>query len=304
MNRAAAWNVTGVLCALWLGACAGTSPAATKLTTPADDKASATALDSNADVAAIAKNLPTTLDGEIRRAQLLRSKGDLDDSGHALAQLMLVAPDDARVVGEYGKVLAQQGHSRDAISFLQRAVELQPKDWSLYSALGVAYDQNDDHSHARLAYEHALALAPSEPAVLNNMAVSHMLASDWSGAQRLLTEASGHGASNPKIANNLEMLASLKKPVVIQPQPTSTAVATEPKPAAHVGVKTASREAIAPPKSLNPIVVMQAIPADPQAGPVKSKPTGPVRVATAAKKPKHVAQVSPPPALRTAAEAN
>ena len=37
-------------------------------------------------------------------------------------------------------------------------MELQPNDWTLYSALGVAYDQLGDQTSARTAYEHALAL--------------------------------------------------------------------------------------------------------------------------------------------------
>jgi len=297
MKRASAWNATSVLCALLLGACASATPNAGKAAAagPEITPQAAPAPDANSDVATIAKNLPGTLDGEIRRAQLLRGKGDFDDAGHALAQLMLVAPDDARVIGEYGKVLAQQGQSKAAIPFLTRATELQPKDWTLYSALGVAYDQSDDHPHARLAYEHALELAPGEPTVLNNYAVSRMLAGDLPGAQRLLARAATRGEENPKIANNVEMLANLKGPGSQKTASASLQKAPD--------TKTASREAVAPPQSVTPAVVMQTVPLDPQAGPVKPKTGAHSRLAGAAK-PKQVAHTSPPPALRTAAEAN
>jgi Flp pilus assembly protein TadD len=302
MKRASAWNATSVLCALWLGACASTVPNAGKTAAAAPEVVpqAVPTPDASSDVATIAKNLPGTLDGEIRRAQLLRSKGDLDDAGRALAQLMLVAPDDPRVVGEYGKVLAQQGHAKAAIPFLKRGTELQPKDWTLYSALGVAYDQSDDHPQARLAYEHALALAPGEPTVLNNYAVSRMLAGDLPGAQRLLAQATASGADNPKIANNVEMLANLKGPAPKGSAPQKTAAA---KPQAGSNVRTASREPVALPQPVAPAVVMQAVPLDPLAGPVKSKTDAHPRLAAAAK-PKQVAHVSPPPALRTAADAN
>ena len=36
----------------------------------------------------------------------------------------------ARVVGEYGKLLVQQGRSSDAVQFLSRAVQLAPSDWT------------------------------------------------------------------------------------------------------------------------------------------------------------------------------
>jgi Flp pilus assembly protein TadD len=300
MNRASALNATSVLCALWLGACASTAPDATKLTAPSLEKthAAAPSPDANSDVATIAKDLPGTLDGEIRRAQLLRSKGDFDDAGRALAQLMLVEPDDPRVIGEYGKVLAQQGHSQAALPFLKRATELQPKDWTLYSALGVAYDQADDHPHARLAYERALALSPGEPTVLNNLAVSRMLAGDLTGAQRLLAQASTAGSNNAKISNNSSMLASLQGPTARTIRPVAST-----SPEAKPTVQTASRQAVAPPKPISPAVVMQAVPADPLAGPVKTRTVTRSKMAHSAK-PKQLAHVSPPPALRTAAEAN
>ena len=100
---------------------------------------------------------------------------------HILSQLMLVASDDPRVVSEYGKTLAQKGRAQEAVQFLTRASELQPNDWTLYSALGVAYDQLGNQSAARIAYEHALTLQPGEASVLNNYALSRMLANDLPG---------------------------------------------------------------------------------------------------------------------------
>jgi Flp pilus assembly protein TadD len=303
MKNVSAWNATSVLCALWLGACASSAPTTGKAAAaaPAAAQTASPAPGADADVATIAKNLPGTLDGEIRRAQLLRSKGDFDDASHALAQLMLVAPDDARVIGEYGKVLAQQGQSLTALPFLRRAVELEPKDWTLYSALGVAYDQTDDHNHARVAYEHALELAPGDPTILNNYAVSRMLAGDLNGAQRLLAQASAKGASDPKITNNTQMLASLRGSAASAPK--KVAAATTPSKPME---KTASREAAAPPKPILPSVMMQAVPADPLAGPVKPKTPPRSRLASTAKpgQPAHVSPPPSPPALRTAAEAN
>lgn len=306
MTRALAWNVSSVLCALWLGACAGATHDAVK--TAAAGTADQ-APDASADVSTIEKDLPTTLDGEIRRAQLLRSKGDYDDAGRALAQMMLVAPDNPKVVSEYGKLLVQQGRPRDAISFLDRAIQLQPKDWTLYSALGVAYDQNDDHAHARVAYEHALTLSPGEPTVLNNLAVSRVLAGNLPDAQKYLAEASTHTGASPKIANNLAMLAGMKGPESrTQAKPaTAASSAVGPQPAAQTARKpVAARLAVTPPKALlDDSVVMQKVPADPLAGPIRRKPGHFVRLAHAIAKEKQVAHAAPsPPALRTAAEAD
>jgi Flp pilus assembly protein TadD len=237
----------------------------------------------------------------VRQAQLLRSQGDTAGATRILSQLMLVEPDDPRVVGEYGKLLVQENRSADAIEFLHRAIELQPSDWMLYSALGVAYDQQSDATNARLAYDRALALKPGEPAVLNNFAMSRMLAGDTAMARTLLLQAKANGSTDPKIDTNIAMLdrmAPLPAPVAAAPVPAK-AVATA---APH---KTVARAELPPPPTTAPAqrapvtvggarVVMQDVPVDPLAGPVARKTHG-AKPAKLAKRgaPARVAAVKP-----------
>ena len=152
------------------------------------------------------------LNAAIVQAQTLRTSGDLDGATRVISQLMLAAPDDARIVGEYGKILVQRGRADDAAQFLRRAVELEPSDWTLYSALGVAYDQIGDPANAKLAYEHALTLKPDQTAVLNNFAMSRMLAGDTTNARLLMTRAVASGSTDPKIALNLALL-NIRAPI-------------------------------------------------------------------------------------------
>src|SRR5436305_1115114 len=86
-------------------------------------------------------SLSSDLNQEVHRAQALRAQGKLAEAVHALGQMMLVAPDDAGVVSEYGKVLVLENRPEDAAEFLKRAIQLQGGDWTYYSALGVAYDE-------------------------------------------------------------------------------------------------------------------------------------------------------------------
>src|SRR6478609_123189 len=130
-------------------------------------------------------NVANDVDGNVRQAQLLRLAGKPDEAIQILSQLTLVAADNPRVVGEYGKALAQKGRGQDAAQFLRRAIELAPNDWSTYSALGVAFDQTGDQVNARAAYERALSLKPGDASVLNNYALSRMLAKDPEGARQL-----------------------------------------------------------------------------------------------------------------------
>ena len=157
------------------------------------------------------KDAANDLNGNLRQAQLLRQAGSYDDALHILSQLMLVAGDDPRVTAEYGKTLAQTGRAQEATDFLRRAIELAPNDWTLYSALGVSYDQLSDTNNARIAYDHALALKPGEAGVLNNYALSRLLAKDTEGARLLIAQAQAAAGGKPdgKIARNVVLINGL-----------------------------------------------------------------------------------------------
>ncbi|HKD46593.1 MAG TPA: tetratricopeptide repeat protein [Rhizomicrobium sp.] len=194
---------------------------------------------------------PTDVASGVRQAQLARQAGRYDDAIRTLSQLMLVASDDPRVVGEYGKTLVEKGHPQEAIDFLTRATELQPKDWTLFSALGVGYDEAGQQDLARQAYTHAMALKPNEPSVLNNYALSRMLANDPVMARQLMASAaSAGGASDPKIARNIALVNSLEP--VHAPGPVAEAPKTpEPKVALRTP-SSASMPSAAPRQLVGP----------------------------------------------------
>jgi Flp pilus assembly protein TadD len=287
------------------------APAATVAATQASQQQNAAAV-ANAIAAA-----SVSIEAELKRAQGLRAQGNYAEATKVLGQLVLVSPDDARIVGEYGKVLVQQGgRSDDAIAFLKRAVSLDAKDASLYSALGVAYDQADDAKAAKAAYDRALALHPGDAAVLNNYAVSRMLAGDYDGAQKLLAQAQAAGASNPKVASNLQLLAQMRASKSTAAAPasvTSKSVAAAPQKSTQTVSTTPARSTVpAGPKNLLPggtshptTVVMQQVPADSHAGPAQRANALARKVAAAASakaKPtkKTTLAKSEAPALRTA----
>jgi Flp pilus assembly protein TadD len=228
-----------------------------------DDKsatASKTSSDAGADLAAL-KDHSANLADAVQHAQSLRAQGNYADAVHVLSQLMLIAPDDPRVVAEYGKVLVQQNRASEATDFLKRAVELQPGDWTLYSALGVAYDQLGDTESAKFAYERALQLSPGEATVLNNFAMSRAQAGDIVSARRLIAEAAAKNAADPKIAKNVALIATYT--------PSQAAPRAEKPALAEARTPSARQATAAAPRSLaSGNVVMQSVPTDPMAGPV------------------------------------
>jgi Flp pilus assembly protein TadD len=149
------------------------------------------------------------VDTALAKAQSERHSGEFATARRTVARLMVVAPDHPGVLGEYGKILIAEGRNGEALAFLERAVELDPNEWSLHSARGVAYDLMGNHLDAQAAYERALAAKPGEPTVLSNDAMSHMESGDLDTAEELLMEASQTGA-DPRIKQNLAMIQDIK----------------------------------------------------------------------------------------------
>jgi len=198
------------------------------------------------------------LDGAVRQAQTERQTGNLTGASKTLSQLVLVAPDDPRVLGEYGKTLVAMGRSDDALAFLERATQIQPFDWSLYSAQGVAFDQKAQFKQAQESYEHALRLKPGEPTVLSNNALSHMQSGDLDGAEQLLLAAAQAGGDYPRISSNLALVQSLKA--------SRTVAEADHVKAAMESVPAAAQQAPLPdaaPAIAEALPPMQTVPVEP-----------------------------------------
>ena len=158
------------------------------------------------------ESTPGDLESALVKAQLSRRMGDLAEATRILSQLVLFAPDDSRVMGEYGKTFAAQGRSDDAIAFLERAIQIQPNEWSYHSAMGVAYDQKGNYPLAQAAYGRALALRPGEPSALNNAALSYLQSGDIETAERMVHEAQAVStpADKPRIEQTVALVERLK----------------------------------------------------------------------------------------------
>jgi len=186
-------------------------------------------------------NAPMDLDTALIKAQLSRRLGEFADATKILSQLVLFAPDDSRVMGEYGKTLAAQGKSDDALAFLDRAIQIRPDDWTFHSAAGVAYDQKGQYPLAQASYARALALKPGEPSVLNNAALSYMQSGDLDTADQMIHQAAATSPDKARMEYTIALVERAKAtrarnappapPVASQPAPEAPAVIASLAPA-------------------------------------------------------------------------
>ena len=68
----------------------------------------------------------------LRQAQALRKSADFQGAAKLLSQLAQASPDDARVLGEYAKTLIALNRPSDGLTYVDRAIALEPDDWTLH----------------------------------------------------------------------------------------------------------------------------------------------------------------------------
>lgn len=244
-------------------------------------------------------NAPVNLDGAVAQAQAQRKAGDLNSAIRTLSQLVLIAPDDARVVGEYGKTLVAKGQTSDAIAFLSRALELQPGDWTIYSALGIAQDQQGDYEAAKLSYDRALVMKPGEPVTLSNAGLSRMQAGDIEGAESLLLQAIQAGGDYPRITQNLALIQTLKRNRTAAPTQVPTQAPATAQ-SASVTAQPAVTPALPAPQSQPPAPVA-ALPSVPAPTPLTQRELPSAQAAVVEANPTETREALAPETVATAA---
>ena len=235
------------------------------------------------------------------QAMQARQTGDITRAVKILSQLVLVAPDDPRVLGEYGKALTAYGRYDDAVAFLDRAIQLQPADWTLYSAQGVAYDQQGKFQSAQLSYARAMQLKPGEVTIINNDALSHIQAGDYTGAERLLNQVSRNSPDYARISTSVALLQRLKPaaPAPAAAPQTTHEIAAAGNKGAMPGAAVASGSALLPKQQ---VAVAPQTTHEIAAAGNKGAMSGPAVASGSALLPKQQVAVAPPHSLLSTQE--
>jgi Flp pilus assembly protein TadD len=137
----------------------------------------------------------------------------LDQNAQAIAVLQGLAityPEDMKVLGAYGKALADGGKVQQAAEMLRKAHTPERPDWSVLSTQGSLADRLGDHAAARGYYEEALKIRPNEPGVLSNLGLSYALAKDLPHAEDTLRLAASQPTADMRVRQNLALVLALQ----------------------------------------------------------------------------------------------
>jgi Ca-activated chloride channel homolog len=127
---------------------------------------------------------------------------ELIDSG-SLSAFDLAAPNNAVEQYNHGSSLMKAQNSKDAIKFLQKAIADDPKFVSAHVALGRAYLDQEDATHARSEFEAAAKIDPKYAEPLISLGRLAMSLNDFSTAQSELEKAATLRPKDPKILTTL-----------------------------------------------------------------------------------------------------
>jgi Flp pilus assembly protein TadD len=153
---------------------------------------------------------PDDRDAALGYVRALRNVGQVDEAVRLGSLSVARHPDDVQLLGEYGKARLAARDLPGAVETLTAAIARSPADWSLHSALGIAYDLVGQHEKAQDAYLKALDVSPNNPTVTNNLALSLALSGNIDGGIARLEQVGPPLRGSVQARQSLALLYAIK----------------------------------------------------------------------------------------------
>ncbi|MBQ7303451.1 MAG: tetratricopeptide repeat protein [Alphaproteobacteria bacterium] len=117
------------------------------------------------------KNSPLYYMGSLKSASILMENKNYDKAVKNLKKLLDEYPNDYNILFNLGEVSRLDAKYSNAIKYYNLALDNLPKhitgDWTVYYALGVAYEKNNQWSEAEKILQKALTISNRHPYILN-----------------------------------------------------------------------------------------------------------------------------------------
>lgn len=127
-------------------------------------------------LASVPEDAPLSSLIDLRRAAIENQLGHTDTAIGILESLAKKFPDRPEPLAQIGDIYRNKDQYTQAITAYDGAItriqEIQPRDWVLFYARGIAYDRAHQWPKAQADFEHALQLSPDQPYVLNYLGYS------------------------------------------------------------------------------------------------------------------------------------
>ncbi len=154
---------------------------------------------------------PGDLDVVVGYLESLRRIGAAEDGIRIVDLEMDNLGQDLQFLLTAAKIQIASGYYKKAITILEDARRGWPRDWRIFSLLGIAKDSMERYERAQASYRAGLELSPGNPAITNNLALSLAQSGDLDGAIATLREAVGTtGRGDARIRQNLAILFGFK----------------------------------------------------------------------------------------------
>ncbi len=154
-----------------------------------------------------AANLQTT----IRFMTALRGIGSHERMTEVATAALPVHPASYEIYLELGRSYMAQNKPHEAVLAFVRSADLAPAgEAAPLAALGVAFDQTEDHGKAQEAYTFALQRDPDRIATLSNYGLSLALSGDLGGAETQLRKAAALPGADGRVRQNLALVLGLQ----------------------------------------------------------------------------------------------
>jgi len=148
----------------------------------------------------------SVVDARIGYARALVRVGKLDDAAFQLLQAARVDPGNGRVAKELGIVLYDKRLFDKALTWLQKATELEPADARAHYALGLAHEAKKDMAAAIGAYRDAVARDLAFSDARKTLADALASVGEHEAAIGELEAVLALERSNEQVASNLDVL--------------------------------------------------------------------------------------------------
>jgi len=142
-------------------------------------------------------------------ASILGEMGETQLSVQAYRKVLQTAPNNGPAHYGLGRILLDQDQPDLALAEFKAALEADPRNPRVYSAVGVANGVLGDHAEAQRAFRKGLEVDPEDPALRNNLALSLVQSGRYEEGMSLLSTLTKEPGTVQASRDNLQMAQGL-----------------------------------------------------------------------------------------------